>query len=63
MALFGITLRYIWMIVPMAGFLLGNFLDEEETKRMVSYRDKSALYGGRKDADKNPSWPDELFKF
>ena len=56
MALFGITPRYAWFAVPMLGFYLGKYLDDQETLRMTSFRDKSALYGGR-NKDGIPSWP------
>lgn len=57
MALFGITSRYIWFAVPLTGYYLGKYLDDQETLRMTNFRDKSALYGGRiKEADA-PSWP------
>lgn len=54
MAVFGITTRYVWFAVPITGYFLGKYLDDQETLRMTAFRDKSALYGGKKD---QPSWP------
>lgn len=58
MAVFGITLRYAWFAVPIAGYLTGKYVDDQETLRMTTFRDKSQLYGGkiRKEGDP-PSWP------
>lgn len=51
---FGITKQYIWAVVPMTGYFLGKFLDDKETERMTTFRDKSALYGRQVET---PSWP------
>ncbi|KPJ10272.1 hypothetical protein RR48_08932 [Papilio machaon] len=57
MAIFGITGRYIYVAIPLTGFFIGKFLDDQETLRMTSFRDKSCLYGGNvKDGDP-PTWP------
>lgn len=42
------------MAIPLTGFAIGMFLDNQETLRMTRYRDKSALYGREVD---RPSWP------
>ncbi|XP_026742389.1 uncharacterized protein LOC113504326 [Trichoplusia ni] len=57
MALFGITLRYVWFAVPMGGFMIGKFLDDQETLRMTNFRDKSSLYGGLVEDGEKPTWP------
>ncbi|XP_072931338.1 uncharacterized protein ND-MNLL [Epargyreus clarus] len=57
MAIFGITPRYIWLALPMAGFYIGKFLDDQETLRMTNFRDKSMLYGGKVKEGDPPSWP------
>ncbi|XP_045510259.1 uncharacterized protein LOC123705508 [Colias croceus] len=57
MAIFGITTRYVWFAVPMTGFFIGKYLDDQETLRMTNFRDKSALYGGRVKEGDAPSWP------
>nr|XP_034838435.1 oocyte zinc finger protein XlCOF7.1-like [Maniola hyperantus] len=43
--------------VPLTGFFFGKFLDDQETLRMTSFRDKSALYSGRVKEGDQPSWP------
>lgn len=53
MAIFGFTRHYWVGIIPLSGFALGWFLDEQETQRMTRFRDKSVLYGGPVD---KPSW-------
>ncbi|OWR54279.1 uncharacterized protein LOC116777404 [Danaus plexippus] len=57
MAIFGITTRYLWISVPLTGFFIGKYLDDQETLRMTNFRDKSALYGGRLKEGDPPSWP------
>lgn len=57
MAIFGITTRYVWFVVPLSGFFFGKFLDDQETLRMTSFRDKSALFGGKVKEGDPPSWP------
>ncbi|XP_013184847.1 uncharacterized protein LOC106130539 [Amyelois transitella] len=57
MGLFGITTQYIWFAVPLTGFFIGKFLDDQETLRMTKFRDKSCLYGGRVKEGDPPSWP------
>ncbi|XP_063546861.1 uncharacterized protein LOC134754458 [Cydia strobilella] len=57
MALFGITTRYVWFAVPLTGFLIGKFVDDQETLRMTNFRDKSCLYGPNKKECDPPSWP------
>ncbi|XP_048006078.1 uncharacterized protein LOC125241572 [Leguminivora glycinivorella] len=57
MALFGITTRYIWVAVPLTGFFIGKYVDDQETLRMTNYRDKSCLYGANKKECDPPSWP------
>ncbi|KAM3968638.1 NADH dehydrogenase (ubiquinone) MNLL subunit [Aphomia sociella] len=57
MAIFGITTRYVWVAVPFTGYFIGKFLDDQETLRMTSFRDKSCLYGGRVKEGDPPSWP------
>lgn len=44
-------------LVPFVGFYIGWFLDTKETERMVSFRDKSALYGRTLKEGEKPSWP------
>lgn len=57
-ALFGITLEYFVVAVPLTiGALFGKFLDDKETERMTLFRDKSALYGGMVRQGEKPSWP------
>lgn len=53
MAIFGLTRQYLWTACPLAGFALGWWLDNKETQRMVTFRDKSALYGRPVE---QPSW-------
>lgn len=57
MAIFGITPRFIWFGVPLTGFFIGKYLDDQETLRMTSFRDKSMLFGGRVKEGDPPSWP------
>lgn len=57
MGIFGITPRYVWFAVPLTGFFIGKFLDDKETERMISWRDKTALYGGRVQPGDSPTWP------
>ncbi|PZC77606.1 uncharacterized protein LOC110376630 [Helicoverpa armigera] len=57
MAVFGITLRYVWFAVPMGGYFVGKYLDDQETLRMTNFRDKSKLYGPKYKAGDPPSWP------
>ncbi|XP_041987032.1 uncharacterized protein LOC121738845 [Aricia agestis] len=57
MAIFGITARYLWIAVPLTGFYIGKLLDDAETLRMTSFRDKSRLYGGKVKEGDPPSWP------
>lgn len=57
MGVFGITPRYIWFAVPITGYLIGKYLDDQETLRMTNFRDKSHLYGGRVKEGDPPSWP------
>lgn len=40
-----------------AGFYLGAILDRSSTESMVIFRDRSALYGGKKKEGEQPSWP------
>ncbi|KAG5682722.1 hypothetical protein PVAND_012056 [Polypedilum vanderplanki] len=55
---FGITKDYWVWIFPLSGFTLGWWLDKKETERMITYRDRSALYGRDTTApDYKPSWP------
>jgi hypothetical protein len=42
---------------------LGHFLEKQEANRMTRFRDKSALYGGRKGPDDEPSWGDKEYKW
>jgi len=56
-ALFGLTLDYFVVAIPIAvGALFGKYLDDKETERMTLFRDRSALYGGMVNGGK-PSWP------
>lgn len=57
MALFGITREYLWFGVPLLGFYIGKFLDDQETLRMTRFRDKSALFGRTLKEGEAPSWP------
>ncbi|KAG6443208.1 hypothetical protein O3G_MSEX002736 [Manduca sexta] len=57
MAIFGITTRFAWVALPMSGFFIGKYLDDQETLRMTNFRDKSALYGGNVKEGDPPSWP------
>lgn len=57
MALFGLTREYLWFGVPMIGYFIGKFLDDQETLRMTNFRDRSALYGGYVKEGEKPSWP------
>ncbi|PSN54551.1 hypothetical protein C0J52_07114 [Blattella germanica] len=57
MALFGITRQYVWTALPMTGFMIGWWLDRQETLRMTRFRDKSALFGRELKAGEAPSWP------
>ncbi|XP_059059798.1 uncharacterized protein LOC131853025 [Achroia grisella] len=57
MAIFGITTRYVWGLIPLTGYFIGKFLDDQETLRMVNFRDKSCLYGGKVKEGDPPSWP------
>lgn len=57
-ALFGLTLDYFIVAIPIAaGALFGKFLDDQETERMTLFRDRSALYGGMVKEGGKPSWP------
>lgn len=47
----------LWFGVPLLGFFIGKFLDDQETLRMTRYRDKSALFGGNVKEGDPPSWP------
>lgn len=53
----GFTKQYIWMVLPLAGYAIGTYLDRKETERMTMFRDKSALYGGIRKPEDPPSWP------
>lgn len=50
----GITKEYWVAVFPLSGYMLGAWLDNKETERMVYFRDRSALYGRKVD---KPSWP------
>ena len=50
----GLTKEYWIAVLPLSGYMLGAWLDNKETERMVYYRDRSALYGRKVD---KPSWP------
>lgn len=53
----GFNKQWFYMLVPLAGFALGAFLDRKETERMVMFRDKSALYARTLKEGEQPSWP------
>ncbi|XP_045531094.1 uncharacterized protein LOC123718534 [Pieris brassicae] len=57
MAIFGITSRYMLFAVPLTGFFIGKYIDDQETLRMTNFRDKSALFGGNVKEGDAPSWP------
>lgn len=57
MAIFGVTTRYIYFAVPLSGFFIGKFLDDQETLRMTNFRDKSCLYGENVKMGETPTWP------
>ncbi|XP_028176264.1 uncharacterized protein LOC114364345 [Ostrinia furnacalis] len=61
MAIFGITTRYVWFAIPLTGFFIGKYLDDQETLRMTNFRDKSKLYGGRVKEGEAPSWPSVMY--
>ncbi|CAK1588049.1 unnamed protein product [Parnassius mnemosyne] len=44
-------------LLPITGFFIGKFLDDQETLRMTNFRDKSCLYGGNVKEGDPPSWP------
>ncbi|ODM95279.1 NADH dehydrogenase [ubiquinone] 1 beta subcomplex subunit 1 [Orchesella cincta] len=43
--------------IPATGFLLGSWLDRKEVENSTDFRDKSALFGGRRKPGEPPSWP------
>ncbi len=53
----GVNKQWVWFLFPIAGFMVGSFLDNKETERMVMFRDKSALYGRTLKEGEKPSWP------
>ncbi|XP_054275068.1 uncharacterized protein LOC128994499 [Macrosteles quadrilineatus] len=56
-ALFGITKDFVWLGIPLAGLLLGKYIDDLETLRMTRFRDKSSLFGRQLAPGEAPSWP------
>jgi hypothetical protein len=54
--IFGITRDYWVWALPLTGLTVGWWLDRKEIERMVSFRDRSALYGKNPPPAK-PSWP------
>lgn len=53
----GLSKQYLWVGLPLVGFTIGWYLDRQETLRMVSFRDRSALYGRQLKDGEQPSWP------
>ncbi|XP_024220093.1 NADH dehydrogenase [ubiquinone] 1 beta subcomplex subunit 1 [Halyomorpha halys] len=50
--------KQYWLVVfPLTGFLIGKYIDDFESSRMVRFRDKSALYGRVLAPGEKPSWP------
>jgi hypothetical protein len=39
---------------------LGHYMEKQEGNRQVRYRDQSALFGGRKSPEDEPSWGDKV---
>ncbi|KAF6200846.1 hypothetical protein GE061_005293 [Apolygus lucorum] len=52
-----IAKSYLALVIPLAGFFVGKYLDDQETLRMTRFRDKSALYGRKLAPGEQPSWP------
>lgn len=52
----GINKQYAWAVLPLIGLGIGHFLDKKETERMTRFRDKSALYGRKRNPNEQPSW-------
>jgi len=42
--------------LPLVGFFIGKFFDDQETERMTMFRDKSALYGRELAEGEKPTW-------
>lgn len=57
LSVIGLNRQYLWAGLPLLGFAIGWFLDRKETERMVSFRDKSSLYGRTLKEGEQPSWP------
>nr|BAN21336.1 unkown protein [Riptortus pedestris] len=49
--------QYVLAIFPITGYLIGKWLDDQETLRMTRFRDRSALYGRTLGPGEQPSWP------
>ena len=47
----------------LSGAALGHYLEKQEANRMTRFWDKSALYGGLKGPDDEPSWGDKEYKW
>ncbi len=52
----GFNKHWIGYLIPIAGYYFGKYLDDSERDRSISYRDKSALFGGNVKPGDPPSW-------
>ncbi|XP_047357945.1 NADH dehydrogenase [ubiquinone] 1 beta subcomplex subunit 1 [Vespa velutina] len=57
-----ITFKYLLnvyypLILPITGFIIGSYLDNQEDLRLTKFRDKSALYGRELAPGESHSWP------
>ena len=51
------------LTICLSGAYFGHYLEKQEVNRMTRFRDKSALYGGNKGPDDEPSWGDKTYKW
>ncbi|XP_020298697.1 NADH dehydrogenase [ubiquinone] 1 beta subcomplex subunit 1 [Pseudomyrmex gracilis] len=49
--------KYLMLIFPFTGFMIGYKLEKAEALRLTKFRDKSALYGRELKPGEPPSWP------
>ncbi|XKL68921.1 hypothetical protein PGB90_006690 [Kerria lacca] len=52
------VLKTHWtLIIPVIAFFIGDYIDNQDQYRMIKYRDRSGLYGGRVKPGDPPTWP------
>lgn len=49
--------KVFWVAFPLAGAVIGKWLDRMETERMSRFRDKSSLFHRQLKPGEQPSWP------